>query len=459
MTTTDHQPQIPTPAEADPSYFPYAATTAVIAIAEARSALAGPLGSTAGDARDLHQHIANQDLVIYARTFDDEGHQRAIGVYRPTGQHFLLSGSGADRYVQAEFASAAKARQYFRAEVLRETPVPTVQRADLLEFSRTLTAHLPGWTGRTHDITLGEHHAELHQEVWDLGIMDDAFEQFVLHEAAVLTGPNGARAVVVHRPDHRDRFLVGALQPTGIPVQLLGPPAPMAISVSRDPVRAAAEVRQRFLPRFEQATLTSRVRILESATEGINEALASWDAVSDSLCDEDGWPLDQVAYEDRLVARDAAAWEHAEVFLLHAPSVVDAARENLRAADPSGALHPNLWRNVRETEKALAQAAELGRECEQSEALAEPPGVPRTLYVERARELRNSEGWHYTLELATHAGGLGYAAEAIRPAPAAEHSPQNQAALARSAPSTAAALVPGLPATRVAAAPSPRHSR
>ncbi|WTL37243.1 hypothetical protein OG244_02580 [Streptomyces brevispora] len=56
---------------------------------------------------------------------------------------------------------------------------------------------------------------------------------------------------------------------------------------------------------------------LASAAAGINEAPDTWAAVSDSLCDADGWPLDDKVYGDGKVKRDAEAWMHAEVFLDH----------------------------------------------------------------------------------------------------------------------------------------------
>lgn len=65
---------------------------------------------------------------------------------------------------------------------------------------------------------------------------------------------------------------------------------------------------------------------LASAAAGINEACDAWDAVSDSLCDADGWPLDDKVYGGGKVKRDAEAWKHAEVFLDHGPEVLAGVR-------------------------------------------------------------------------------------------------------------------------------------
>ncbi|MGW2056247.1 hypothetical protein ACWCOZ_20430 [Streptomyces sp. NPDC001840] len=123
--------------------------------------------------------------------------------------------------------------------------------ADLRGFASTMAARLPGWTARAHDLTVGEQRREVDERVWDNGTLSDAFEQWVPHEAAVLTGPGGAQFVAVHRPGARGQFLVGALRPASIPAHLIAPddsPVPSAIAVGADPVRAAAEVRRRLLP-------------------------------------------------------------------------------------------------------------------------------------------------------------------------------------------------------------------
>lgn len=85
----------------------------------------------------------------------------------------------------------------------------------------------------------------------------------------------------------------------------------------------------------EQTVWQERVYALASAADGIRQASDQWDAVSDSYCDEDGWPVDETGYADGKVARDAAAWEHVETFLAHGPEVL----ASVRAA----ANQPTTW--------------------------------------------------------------------------------------------------------------------
>ncbi|MGW6901047.1 hypothetical protein ACWGF2_31285 [Streptomyces sp. NPDC054919] len=139
---------------------------------------------------------------------------------------------------------------------------------------------------------------------------------------------------------------------------------------------------------------------LASAAAGINEASDAWDAVSDSLCDADGWPLDDEVYGDGKVKRDAEAWKHAEVFLDHGPEVLAGVRAAADGPDyVEGPISDDL-RRLRGIDTTLLRAEELRHEWDQVMALMDgsQPGSLQ-LYQERAEEHRNSEGWHYAHEL------------------------------------------------------------
>ncbi|WP_258036412.1 hypothetical protein, partial [Streptomyces sp. SM10] len=139
---------------------------------------------------------------------------------------------------------------------------------------------------------------------------------------------------------------------------------------------------------------------LASAAAGINEACDAWDAVSDSLCDADGWPLDDKIYGDGKVKRDAEAWKHAEVFLDHGPEVLAGVRAAADGPDyVEGPISDDL-RRIRGIDTILFRADELRHEWADVMALMDgsQPSVLH-LYQERAEEHRNTEGWHYSHEL------------------------------------------------------------
>lgn len=134
-------------------------------------------------------------------------------------------------------------------------------RTDLASFADVLASRLPGdWhsTYRRHDAYSDQF--PLDDEVWDNGHVSWAFSEFVLGHDAQLTGPDGQRLCVIDRPLHRDQFLVAPLAPVeGFkPHHFAGVDEPNGIKVGNDPVRAAAAVSRRVLPRHEGALAAVR---------------------------------------------------------------------------------------------------------------------------------------------------------------------------------------------------------
>lgn len=336
---------------------------------------------------------------------------------------------------------------------------------DLHAFASSVPGQLPGWTARVHQVS---DQTRLREQVWDLDLLDAAFEQYVMHEVAVLTGPDHARLVAVPRPGARDQLLVGALHPPSLPTDLLyldSTPPPTAIAVDLAPEQAVAHVRQRFLPHYEQAVRRARVQALRAAAEGIEQASDAWDAVSDSFCDSEGWPVDEEGYSDGKVARDAAAWEHVETFLDHGPGVLAEVRAAATGADyVEGPVSDDL-RRLRALDDTLQRAGRIRHEWNEVMALMDIslPGS-RALYTSRAQEVRNAEGWHYASELTVQGPALVRAAEYLADRTVAEQPAPTgrvQAALARSASSNpgAPAVPPPVPAPAPPRPPAPRRPR
>ncbi|WP_326765302.1 hypothetical protein OG978_12565 [Streptomyces sp. NBC_01591] len=196
---------------------------------------------------------------------------------------------------------------------------------------------------------------------------------------------------------------------------------------------------------------------LASAAAGIRRASDAWDAISDSFCDPDGWPIDEKGYADGKVKRDAEAWKHTEVFLDHGPEVLVGVRAAADGTDyVEGPVSDDL-RRLRGIDTTLERAGQIRHEWDHILALmdASQPGS-RELYQESAEEQRNSEGWHYADELSYQGPALVRAAEYLadrtdleRPA----HTDRARVALARSAPSARASLPASPP---VAPAPNPQ---
>ncbi|MFF8805561.1 hypothetical protein [Streptomyces omiyaensis] len=205
------------------------------------------------------------------------------------------------------------------------------------------------------------------------------------------------------------------------------------------------------------------VPALAAAVAGIRQASDAWDAVSDSFCDTDGWPVDEQGYEDGKVKRDAEAWRHVEVFLDHGPEVLAGVRAAARSADyTEGPISEDL-RGLRGIERTLGHAAKLHHEWDQIMALmdASMPGS-RKLYEDRAKEERNADGWHYADELAIRGPALVRAADHLARRADAEqsaHTTRGRAALARSASGIRGTMPASPPAPPAPGAPVPGRSR
>ncbi|MFG2816179.1 hypothetical protein [Streptomyces sp. NPDC048410] len=202
---------------------------------------------------------------------------------------------------------------------------------------------------------------------------------------------------------------------------------------------------------------------LSAAAAGIRQASDDWDAVSDSFCDEEGWPLDEKGYADGKVKRDAEAWKHAEVFLDHGPEVLAGLRSAASGPDyVQGPISDDL-RRLRGIDTVLERAKQLRHEWDQVMVLMEAsqPGSLQ-LYQQQAEEHRNAEGRRYADELSYQGPALVRAAEYLADSVGPRQSTQNartRAALNRTTPDAPGLppVPPAVPST--ASPPAPGRSR
>ncbi|MCX5163778.1 hypothetical protein OOK39_31610 [Streptomyces sp. NBC_00264] len=213
----------------------------------------------------------------------------------------------------------------------------------------------------------------------------------------------------------------------------------------------------------DQLAWRQHIPALSSAADGIRQAFDAWDAVSDSFCDEDGWPIDEKGYADGKVTRDAEAWKHVEVFLTYGPEVLAGVRAAAHGADyVEGPVSEDL-RQLRGIDTTLERAGQVRHEWDQVMALMDDslPGS-REIYASQAQEIRNSEGWHYADELSRQGPALARAASYLAEQTAPDRPSQNdraQAALARSALGNREASPASPPAPPASNPKPPRHSR
>ncbi|MFI2369855.1 hypothetical protein [Streptomyces sp. NPDC018833] len=308
-------------------------------------------------------------------------------------------------------------------------------RPDLVAFAEGLAARLPGsWTVVAQEHAAYSDQFPLAQRVWDLGQVNWAFDQFVLSRVAVLASDAGRELVVVDRPRRKREFLVAALQPSGSDVADRVK-APNGIVVDADPVRAASAVASRLLPRYEQAVREARIEHVAMAVDAGERVLAEWDAISDSLCDADHWPLDE-RYDLRQQQRDAEMWAQFAPFLDHGPALVAHAEETLPFLDPKDRADGRWPYRLRVLSEALEGGARVQADFEAVTGVLLPGHSRAEAAFAKAVVERNAEGWHYSLTWMENGGALVEMARAEQALRGHPHRPQQsaqvQAAHARS---------------------------
>jgi hypothetical protein len=143
-------------------------------------------------------------------------------------------------------------------------------RADLSTLARGVAEGLPGdWTVHHEDWSLPDHRADdVSLDMWDGGSVSWAtWEQRVPRASLLTSGDLGL--IIVDNPLRKDKFIVGAMAPSGADPAydfLADPAAPRAIAVSADPARAAHRITARLLPRYERAASRLRPQTADDTT-------------------------------------------------------------------------------------------------------------------------------------------------------------------------------------------------
>ncbi|GAA3796887.1 hypothetical protein ACFS5L_02205 [Streptomyces phyllanthi] len=129
-----------------------------------------------------------------------------------------------------------------------------------------------------------------------------------------------------------------------------------------------------------------------------DQILADWDAYSDQHSDEDGQPLDEVAYGRRQRQRDADTW-HAFTALRPGAEELLGQAERQRAKLPADEQRRTGWRI-----NALRDALDGLRQVESDWLTVCQSLPPRPIAGEYEETLaeRNAEGWHYLQEWSCH---------------------------------------------------------
>lgn len=125
----------------------------------------------------------------------------------------------------------------------------------LASYADVLAGELPDtWTSSHIPADAKDDLAELADRIWDLDLVAASLAEHPLHQAAVLSRPDGAQFVVIDRHDD-DGFLIAAVAPRALPDDAYrAVPEPNGITLSADdPFLSAEEIAGDLLARYDSA--------------------------------------------------------------------------------------------------------------------------------------------------------------------------------------------------------------
>ncbi|MFE9407421.1 hypothetical protein ACFYN0_01255 [Streptomyces sp. NPDC006704] len=130
-------------------------------------------------------------------------------------------------------------------------------RTDLAAFATAVAHRLPGtWTSEYHHHAAYADQFPTVERLWDHGHVNHIVSEYVLGHDAVLNGPDDQQLYLADRPLYPHQFVAAPLEPGSSDIKshhFVGVVEPNGIAVPNDPVRAAAHITQRVLPRYERA--------------------------------------------------------------------------------------------------------------------------------------------------------------------------------------------------------------
>ncbi|MEU6015068.1 hypothetical protein ABZ826_13765 [Streptomyces sp. NPDC047515] len=374
------------------------------------------LGLTASTAQD-DLGAAHQLLLDAGFSTCHPGFAYALGNNHPVDVRATLQqlyNDVATHYVAIDDASLDDPARATSAPLGRSQPAQHIpvaspgrpdSRRDLATFAEELSARLPGtWAVTVHKHATGVGQFPLSERVWGRGHVSWALSEFTPHRDAVLSSESGVELLVIDRPLRKHEFLVAALEPRRSGFATTNE-APNGIAVSAHPVRAASQVTARLFPRYDEAVHQARIEQVAASVAAGARVLAERDAVSDSLCDAEHWPLDE-RYGLRQQVRDAEMWAQFAPFLEHGPALVEHAEETLPLLDPAERMAGRWSYRLRTLRAALDGGARVQAEFEVvAEALLPDHPHAKADFAD-AVAMRNAEGWHYSLTWMDNAGVL-----------------------------------------------------
>ncbi|MGY4968340.1 hypothetical protein ACWGCC_03795 [Streptomyces nigrescens] len=208
--------------------------------------------------------------------------------------------------------------------------VNTLDRPYLGDMAERIAYKLPGaWAVRVDVYCVPVWQTDLLDWLWSKGELPEVLAGEQLQYGAVLTDGT-TELLLADRPGHPGDYLAGTLLPGGFDRSHTGTAyAPHSVRLPASASLAAHVLTTELLPHHHYAAHRLRTDQVAAALDAGQQALDAWDAVSDSLADEQGFPLDDDVYGRRVQQRDAEVWEQFQIYLDHGAALLDTTEAHL----------------------------------------------------------------------------------------------------------------------------------
>jgi len=223
--------------------------------------------------------------------------------------------------------------------------------------------------------------------------------------AALLTGPDHD-VVLLQEAGSRALTVAATLLPvTPIITQDDPVPGPGPLVLPSDPHQAADKIHRTLLPAWTRTDWDARASLLAHATVELHHTATSWQIVSPTYA---GNPLAEAARPTAMSLRDARAQDAVDVYLAHAPALLDGITA---VTTPTDHLAGPLRGALHELEYVRQHLAHITRI---RQALSEVHEAPAAAQPQLALE-HTQDAWHHAMGLATAGDTMLRAARHVAP--------------------------------------------
>ncbi|GAQ58949.1 hypothetical protein [Streptomyces acidiscabies] len=407
-----------------------------------RRATAASLLTTPTGIRLLAVSLPAEGLYVVGPLLPDGFPPDEIAAHDPwTPRALTISTTEPDFTTDIRFLAERWAKHLALVQAMHDPQEALRRDHSFTSYSDTVADALPGsWESSRLPLD-SVAWAELRNRLWD---SEPRTGQALTREAARVTLLSDAHhnLVLIQDSGPYQRVTAAAVLPTDpyvAPDALV--PGPAFLALPLDAHEAADEITTGFLPALTRAVWAARVTLLAHATAELHQTLHSWNAVSATYTDSLGG---DEQYDAATRQRDRRAMDAVDVYLTHAPTVLNGIESAATGADRlTGPIRDDL-RELDALRHHLTGTARIRQAVDNALHHAPPEELPLLL------KERGYESWSHAVGLAMHGDAMLRAARRVTSRVGTPQPPPEELPARRPTPT------PVPPAPRAAVSPSRR---